>query len=829
MAMVLVGLLPLVLSLLLTYFEERRALREATGINFKGIAVEVARKVETQITRGINEAQQLATIPFIRSAVTDSNRSYEGKNKDAIKAFIQEWQERWQKRIHQNEFPVFINQYATNYLIQWHAVRKSDYLAILVTDNQGALVLSSFPQVKFFHGQSSWWQAVFRRPQGQTYVSDLFFDPSFGTHVLNVALPILNDQRNRVVGAVSLLLRRNSLFRSISEVTAGNTGHAMLLASDGTPLLCPVLSLEEHVMSPELVQDLSKNEAGWVMAEQDSHGAVNSIVGFAPLHLGLELAPESFGGRQWRLLVRQDPEETYAPLDQLLIKVAAYGGAVFVILWITGVFVAGRIIKPIQSLYEGVRQIGGGSLDHHLNLKTGDEIETLADAFNTMAGNLKNSFAQLNQQMDEIGRLEEKYRDLIENSPEMIHQLDQAGRFVHVNQTGLNKLGFTLEEMLGMSLWDIVVPERKTEIKSYLDGLGIRGRKTIETEFVTRRGNSIDVEIHSTAMVNPRTGTLLYSRGFVRDITDRKILERKIERHTTGLEKEVTDRTRQLSESETRYKALFNFAADSILVVDEEGRIEAVNEREQDALGHNPRALLGREVLDMIIPEYRETTVSLLERVRKGEGKVPTQEIEVYDAGHSARPVEIDLVRVEVGTAPSVMMQLRDIAERKRLEAQLHKYSEALEEKVQERTREIEQAKQYIESLLENANDVIYTLDGDQRFTYVNTKVESWGYRKEDLIGRPYLSLLSKRYRGRHLRETLDIGAKQVYEVEMVSGDGGGPFCLGQRVAVTQSRGCQCRGAGNCSRHHRAKKVGATGPQCGTYGFDRQARGRGGP
>ena len=59
-AMVLVGLLPLILSLLLTYFEERRALRETTGINFKGIAVEVARKVETQITRGINEAQQLA-------------------------------------------------------------------------------------------------------------------------------------------------------------------------------------------------------------------------------------------------------------------------------------------------------------------------------------------------------------------------------------------------------------------------------------------------------------------------------------------------------------------------------------------------------------------------------------------------------------------------------------------------------------------------------------------------------------------------------------------------------------------------------------------------
>ena len=88
LAMVLVGLLPLILSLLLTYFEEQRALRETAGINFKGIAVEVARKVETQIVRGINEAQQLATIPFIRSAVIDSNRSYVDKDADEIVAHI---------------------------------------------------------------------------------------------------------------------------------------------------------------------------------------------------------------------------------------------------------------------------------------------------------------------------------------------------------------------------------------------------------------------------------------------------------------------------------------------------------------------------------------------------------------------------------------------------------------------------------------------------------------------------------------------------------------------------------------------------------------------
>ena len=121
LGMVLVGLLPLALSLFLTYVEERRALREITGSNFKGIAVEVARKIETQIMRGINEAQQLATIPFIRAAVKEANRSYEGRESEKIKAFIEEWKERWRARKNPHEFPAFVNRIATNYLVDWHA------------------------------------------------------------------------------------------------------------------------------------------------------------------------------------------------------------------------------------------------------------------------------------------------------------------------------------------------------------------------------------------------------------------------------------------------------------------------------------------------------------------------------------------------------------------------------------------------------------------------------------------------------------------------------------------------------------------------------------
>ena len=738
----------------------------------KGIAVEVARKVETQITRSINEAQQLATIPFIRSAVTNSNQSYVYKSAEEIQALIQEWQDSWRAQSTQDEFPAFINKYATDYLTQWHAIRKSDYLAIVVVDNKGALVLSSFPQVGFFHGNSLWWQSVMQQGEMQAFVSDLSFDPGFGTHVLNVGVPIWNDARNKIVGAISILLRRDSLFRSISEVAAGKTGHAMLVTTDGIPILCPTLSLEEHAISSRMVEAFQQNLPGWLVADPDSHGAKHAIVGYAPLHLGVPLAAQSFGGKSWQMLASQDPSETYAPLDQLLIKVLSYGVAVFVILWVAGTVVAGRIVKPIQALSEGVEQFGSGNLGKHIEIRTGDEIERLAETFNGMAGNLQRSFAQLNQKVEEIGQLEEKYRDLIENAPEMIHQLDPAGRFVHVNSTELQKLGYSLADMLDLSLWEIVPPEHQESVKAYVRGLALDGTRTIETVFRTHSQKLIEVEIHSTTLVDPDTQSIVFSRGFVRDITDRKALQGEVARYTNQLEDLVTERTQQLSDSEAGYKALFNLAADSIFVVDFEGRVVDGNARAQDILGYVSSDFEGESFVKVISPDFKEISQNLLERVGQGEPTVPTTEIQTVSRHGTIKSMEMDLVRIDMGPRSSIMVQLRDITEHKTLEVKLQQYNEALEEKVVERTREIEQAKVYIESLLENANDVIYTLDVDLRFTYVNGKVEAWGYRKDDLIGKPYLSLLSKRFRSRYLQETLDMSAKQVYEVEIMSRHG---------------------------------------------------------
>jgi PAS domain S-box-containing protein len=771
-AIVLVGLLPLTILLALTYVEERRALREMTGANFKEDAVEAARRIEMQVSRGMNEAQQLATTPLLRTGVTEANRTYEGKDAQSIQGMIKDWQQRWHQRDKQSEFPLFINRIVTNYLIRWHDIRKSDYVGILVTDQQGALVVSSIPQVEYFYGKTPWWQAVVKGGSFRGYVSEIAFDPGFGTHVVVVAAPILDDTKETVIGAVTILLRRDTIFHAISEVTIGATGHAMLFSSDGVPVICPVLSPEEHTVTPDLIRALGGLKSGWTVVADDSHGGRNALVGFAPVRFGENLTPGSLGGKQWITVVRQDPQETYAPLAELVAKVLLYGLLVLAVLWGTGVVVARRIARPIQLLHDGVREIGSGRLDRRLELKTGDEIEGLADAFNQMATNLQRSFAQIEQRVVDVHRLEEKYRDLIEHSPEMIYQLNRSGGFVHVNKTGIEKLKYTLDEMLSMRLWDLVPRGQEPLVLQYLERLVAQGRSSMETVFLAKDGHPIDVEIHATALIDQERGGLVHSRAFVRDVTERHRLEQQLQEYTTKLEQAVSERTQQLVASQARYKALFDLVADSVFMVNPSGTIVAVNKREEQALGYAETNVVGRSLFEVVLSGYHDSLRVWLGDIISGQRKVSTQEIMVRHADGLETPAEMDLIRVGVADQLLVMVQLRDITDRKRLEQQLETYREELEHNVKERTREIEETKQYLENLLENANDVIYTLDTEQRFTYVNSKIEAWGYRKDDLLGRPYLALLSKRHRGRRLKSTLDIGAKQVYEVEVVTRTG---------------------------------------------------------
>lgn len=95
---------------------------------------------------------------------------------------------------------------------------------------------------------------------------------------------------------------------------------------------------------------------------------------------------------------KKDIRNRIATINTLifLIMVAVAFIAGFVVFYTTK-----SITRPIQELHNGAELIGRGNLDHRLNIKTGDEIEELAEGFNKMAGELKSLYTNLENKVKE--------------------------------------------------------------------------------------------------------------------------------------------------------------------------------------------------------------------------------------------------------------------------------------------------------------------------------------------------------------------------------------------------------------------------------------------
>jgi signal transduction histidine kinase len=111
----------------------------------------------------------------------------------------------------------------------------------------------------------------------------------------------------------------------------------------------------------------------------------------------------------WAVIVDRPVEEAYEALYASMLRTAALALIGLGMALFASYFLARRVIQPVRILREGVERIGTGDLGHRLNLKTGDEIEVLADEFNKMTSQLQESYANLEH------KVEDRTRELTES------------------------------------------------------------------------------------------------------------------------------------------------------------------------------------------------------------------------------------------------------------------------------------------------------------------------------------------------------------------------------------------------------------------------------
>ncbi|HEX4828392.1 MAG TPA: GAF domain-containing protein, partial [Xanthobacteraceae bacterium] len=214
-----------------------------------------------------------------------------------------------------------------------------------------------------------------------------------------MTLAIAGTRRDAGVSVAEVNLKL--IWDVVSQIKVGERGHAYVVDAQGRLIAHPDISL---VLRNTDMSKLAQVRAARASASGAATGdnaaetvqEAENIEGRKVLTAHAPVAPLG-----WLMFVELPAEEAYAPLYAALQRLAfvLLGALGFAVL--AGMFLAGRMVGPIQALQAGAARIGRGDLSQRITIKTGDELEGLADQFNDMAGQLQESYAGLEKKVEQ--------------------------------------------------------------------------------------------------------------------------------------------------------------------------------------------------------------------------------------------------------------------------------------------------------------------------------------------------------------------------------------------------------------------------------------------
>ncbi|RNC79677.1 MAG: PAS domain S-box protein [Balneola sp.] len=322
------------------------------------------------------------------------------------------------------------------------------------------------------------------------------------------------------------------------------------------------------------------------------------------------------------------------------------------------------------------------------------------------------SFQDISEQKErefDLAKSKSRYQYLFENNPNPLLLLsdDGSNAIISANRAAEVLYGYSKEELLSMTSLDL---RPKEGIKRYLElvrkekDLGLDGViKTASGEHKRKDGKAINVEIHWRRVVfNGSKGRLV----LINDVTEKKEFENELLRTNNVL------------------STLIDSAPIAIITITPEGIVDDIwNTKAEEVFGWKAEEVFGKfipfvqkEHIEKVKKKLKRSTpkIEAIERITKSGRKITLKNYLTPIIGKD-------------GQVSKIMVLLEDITERTKTKAAL-----------------VESERKY-RSLIEASHDLIWRIDYQGRFTFLNhASFEILGYKPKELIGEPFLPYISE-------------------------------------------------------------------------------------
>ncbi len=313
-------------------------------------------------------------------------------------------------------------------------------------------------------------------------------------------------------------------------------------------------------------------------------------------------------------------------------------------------------------------------------------------------------------QREELEDREERYRALFDRSLFCVFVHDFEGNYLDANEAALDLLGYEEEDIPRLNIVSLLSED---QIEEAMEGLHeiLSGEKerAPRTHKLTRKdGGHVWVETESCVLY--RQGKPYAVQGIARDISGRIRAETELRNHREQLEELVEERTAELRKEEDRFQRLAENMQDIIWMSDRDGKLVYVNQAIERVTGFPPEKTIG-----LTQREYstEKSVLETLRGIREAERAVPKRnayhgEVELLHRDGHTVPCEVSctIVRNEDGEIVGFEGVTRDISARKQAEEKIRKLNEELEQRVRDRTAQLETANKRLEEAIEEAREM---------------------------------------------------------------------------------------------------------------------------
>jgi len=633
------GFFALSISLFIIYFQVKSVLTESIGNDF----AETARKTTDRIDESIKEEVKTFQFLALNQAFINGVRESNG---DVIEVYLR---------------------YYMSYVEE-----QEEHPGLFVVNDKGIIIANGYDRHEYDSNQSyePWWKGIANKGRGNFYISGIYKDKFTGNNVFDLAIPVFDPVSKRVVGGIRSVTDVSTFFGFMKDMNFGETGHSMLIDSSGVPLVCPLHPLSSHSMKKEIISLITKGQNGWAMVEDDAHGGENSIIGFNPARQVNSLLFGNSGELNWYVFVRQDPGETFAPVNKLLFNVFLFESAIILLMSLLGFIIVRRyLIEPVSILRKGAEQLGRGDFGYRIDIRTGDELGTLANGFNKMGSALKEVYQNLEDKIKErtteLENIKNYLESILKYSTDMIITTDLTGRIVTFNEGAEQMLGYTREEVIGKLMSDYYFHKGdRDKILNLIQSEEMLAN--YETQLVRKDGGLIDISL-SISLLKDKYGRIIGTVGISKDITDWKKAQKQLREYSRQLESMVEKRTIELEESKSHLEAMLSGIADGIVFTDQDNKITFINDAAELIFDIKRDDWIGKNFENAHSPESHKKAIQLIKDMREGKVKSYTSEIISGEKTIFAHFSPIMHGPEYLG----VIFIARDITEMKRLQAEL--------------------------------------------------------------------------------------------------------------------------------------------------------------